>query len=242
MAYSPYDIPGYPSQYDTWNQDMNLSGQLDQFFQQQMQWGMQQFQANSQLTDQVVGDLLQNYGQLSGLGSQLMSMYQKDFQPEYQSLVNDANNSSSQARIQQAMGAAESGVAQSFNGQRQAALSDLQSFGVDPSSGRYAELDAAERTQQAAAQAGAGFQAEQATEATGRGLRSEALQIGSAMPGQATAAYNAAGQSATAAENAQLANSQEGVNMFNSAAQIGHMAKVPYLPTSGGGGGGGGGN
>jgi len=191
-----------------------ISQIAEQYMTQQYAWGQQQFANNTQLTDQVVGDAMNLYGSLSGVGGQLMSDYSKYFQPEYQSLVTDANNYASTARIQQAMGAAESGVSQSFNGQRNAALADLQSFGIDPSSGRYAQLDAAERTQQAAAQAGAGFQAEQATEATGRGLRSEALQLGSVMPSQATAAYNAAGQAATAAENAQLANSQEGVNMM----------------------------
>lgn len=188
----------------------------EQYMQQQYEWGQQQFQKNSQLTDQVVGDLMNLYGSLSGVGSTLMSEYNNMFVPEYQKLVQDANSYSGQARIQQAMGAAESGVSQNFNGQRNAALADLQSFGIDPSSGRYAQLDSAERMQEAAAAAGAGFQAEQATEATGRALRSEALQLGSVMPSQATAAYNAAQGAATAGENAKLANSQEGVNMMGS--------------------------
>jgi hypothetical protein len=220
-----------------------VSQYAEQLMQQQYAWGQAQFQQNSQLTDQVVGNLMSLYGQLTGAGNQLMSQYQSLFAPEYQQLVTDANNYSSQARIQQAMGAAESGVAQQFNGARNAALADLQSFGIDPSSGRYAALDAAERTQAAAAQAGAGFQAEQATEATGRGLRSEALQLGSVMPSQATAAYNAAEGAATAGENAKLANAQEGVNMLGSPTQHGAVAQqlhqaqsYPPFPNPGGGG------
>lgn len=177
-------------------------------------WGLQQFANVSQLTDQVVGDMLNLYGQLSGVGNDLMGQYKNLFMPEYQNLVQDANNYSSQARIQQAMGAAESGVAQNFNSQRNAALASLQSFGIDPSSGRYAALDQTERLQQAAAQAGAGFQAEQATEATGRALRSEALQLGSVMPSQATAAYNAAGQAAGAGANIRMATAQLGSNLL----------------------------
>ena len=149
-----------------------ISAIAEQLMQAQYAWGQQQFAQNSQLTNQVVGDLMNLYGSLSGMGTTLMNQYSQYFMPEYQNLVNDANNYSSQARIQQAMGAAESGVAQNFNGQRNAALADLQSFGIDPSSGRYAQLDQAQRTQEAAAAAGAGFQAEQATEATGRALRS----------------------------------------------------------------------
>jgi hypothetical protein len=221
-----------------------VSQYAEQLMQQQYAWGQSEFAKNSQLTDQVVGNLMGLYSQLTGAGNQLMSQYQTMFAPEYQQLVTDANNYSSQARIQQAMGAAESGVAQQFNGARNAALADLQSFGIDPSSGRYAALDAAERTQAAAAQAGAGFQAEQATEATGRGLRSEALQLGSVMPSQATAAYNAAQGAAVAGENAKLANSQEGVNMLGSPTQLGGVAQAlhqaqsyPPIPSTGGGGG-----
>jgi hypothetical protein len=176
---------------------------------------------------------MNTYGQLSDMGGSLMNEYQNMFEPEYKQLNTDANNYASQARIQQAMGAAESGVAQDFNGQRNAALSDLQEYGIDPSSGRYDQLDKTERVQQAAAQAGAGFQAEQATEATGRGLRSEALQLGSVMPSQATAAYNAAATAATAGENATLANSQEGVNMMGSPTQWGSLGQEYKMASSG---------
>lgn len=204
---------------------IDISNYMDQIMKAQYAWGQDQFAKNSTLTDAVVGDLMGLYSQLTGVGNQLMDQYKNMFAPEYQNLVQDANNYASQARIQQAMGAAESGVAQQFNAQRNAALSDLQSFGIDPSSGRYASLDAAERTQQAASQAGAGFQAEQATEATGRGLRSEALQLGSVMPSQATAAYNAAQGAAGAAENARLANTQEGANILGTPAQLGAVGQ-----------------
>lgn len=203
-----------------------LAQMAEGLMQEQFTWGQQQFAQNSQLTDQVVGDMLNLYSSMSGIGNTLMGMYQQAFVPEYHNLVQDANNYSSQARIQQAMGSAESGVAQNFNGQRDAALADLQSFGIDPSSGRYAQLDSAERMQEAAAAAGAGFQAEQSTEATGRALRSEALQLGSVMPSQATAAYGAANGAATSAENAKLANSQEGVNMMGSPIQWGQLANM----------------
>src|SRR5271163_1998453 len=91
----------------------------------------------------------------------LLSTWQQTFLPELESLIADANSYASPARIQQAMGAAESGVAQSFDQARDNALHDLTSFGIDPSSGRYAQLDQASRMQEAAAQAGAGNIAEQ---------------------------------------------------------------------------------
>jgi hypothetical protein len=213
------------------------------FMQQQYQWGQNEFNQIQQFNDGVISKMMGLYDRLSGIGNTLMNQYNRYFGPEYAQLVADAKNYASPARIQQAMGAAESGVAQSFNAQRNANISDLQSYGIDPSSGRYAELDAAERAQQAAAQAGAGFQAEQATEATGRALRSEALQLGSVMPSQATGAYNAAQAAAAAGANLQLATAQEGVNLMGSPIQWAdvnaQMQRNALLAAGGAGGGGG---
>jgi hypothetical protein len=214
-------------------QELSVSDQADQLMQEMNAWGQSQYNTLSGLGEQAIGSLMQNFSALSGIGSNIMKTYNADFIPEYQNLVNDANNYASPARIQQAMGAAESGVAQSFSGQRNAALADLEGMGVDPSSGRYAALDAAERTQQAASQAGAGFQAEQATEATGRGLRSEALQIGNTMPGQATAAYGAGSQAASAAGQTAAAIGNMGANMMGVGAKYGQVAMdLKYPPQS----------
>src|SRR6516164_9369613 len=54
------------------------------------------------------------------------------------------------------MGQAEAGVQQAGEQARQSALQDLQSYGIDPSAGRYAALDQASRVQTAASAAGAG--------------------------------------------------------------------------------------
>ncbi len=198
--------------------------------QAQYAWGQQQFAQNSTLTNQVVGNYLTSFGTLSGAANQALSQYNQMFVPEMNQLVTDANDYSSAARMQYNMGAAESQTGQAFDQQRQAALQDLQSYGIDPSSGRYAALDAAERSQEAAAEAGAGNVAEQQTEATGRGLRSEAIQVGERLPGEAVSELSAGEQALAGAENAQLANSQEGVNMMGSAPQwagIGQQTKFP---------------
>jgi hypothetical protein len=79
-------------------------------------------------------------------------------------------------QIAAAMGSAESGVMQAGEQQRQAALQDLQSYGIDPSSGRYASLDQANRVQMAASAAGAGNQARQATLEYGNALTNQGIQ------------------------------------------------------------------
>lgn len=90
-------------------------------------------------------------------------------------MVNDANTYASQGRIQTAMGQAETDTGQAMDQGRQQAEQQLQSYGIDPSSGRYAALETAQAAQKAAAQAGAGQTARQRTEDTGRQLRAQAI-------------------------------------------------------------------
>src|SRR4029077_19627770 len=78
-------------------------------------------------------------------------------------------------RIATAMGQTEAGVMQGAEAGRQNAIRDLQSFGIDPSSGRYAALDTANRVMSGATAAGAGNQQRMATEATGNALQQQAL-------------------------------------------------------------------
>ena len=134
----------------------------------------------------------------------LMSTWDNTFLPELNSLIADANSYASPARIQQAMGAAEANVSQSFDQSRNNALHDLTSFGIDPSSGRYAQLDQASRMQEAAAQAGAGNIAEQQTEAIARSLRSEAIQATAQLPSQAAAMIGASAQAMQVQVNQEL--------------------------------------
>jgi hypothetical protein len=73
------------------------------------------------------------------------------------------------------MGQAEAGVQQGAEAARQSALSDLQSYGIDPSAGRYAGLDQAARVQAGASAAGAGNQQRMADVATGNAMQNQAI-------------------------------------------------------------------
>ena len=205
-----------------------LGQQNQQLEQESYDTAGQEYQQNATLSDAAIGNLMQTSAAATGIATDAMSEFNGVFVPEVNQLVNDANNYSSQARIQQAMGAAESGVAQSFNGQRNAALSDLQSYGIDPSSGRYAALDNTERMQEAASAAGAGFQAEQATEATGRGLRSEAIQATANMPGYANQAEGVAANAAGAAGGVAIGTGNMGANLLGTAAKYGSVADSAF--------------
>lgn len=162
---------------------LDTLGQFSQSYSQQLQDEAAITYGNSGGTFDDA--MLQEIGQAGGAFGSLMGMWDSVFKPEVENLVQDAASYAGSARKQLAMGAAESEASQSSDAQRQAALADLQSFGVDPSSGRYAALDKASRVREAATQAGAGNAAEQQTEAVARALRSEAIQATANLPGYA---------------------------------------------------------
>jgi hypothetical protein len=93
-------------------------------------------------------------------------------------LMRDALSYASPQRIAVDMGMAEAGVQQAAEAGRQSAIRDLESYGVDPSSGRYAALDSANRVMAAASAAGAGNQQRMADIAAGNAMRNQALSAG----------------------------------------------------------------
>jgi len=94
------------------------------------------------------------------------------------SLMRDALSYASPQRIAVDMGMAEAGVMQAGERGRLSAIRDLESYGIDPSSGRYAALDKANRVMTAAAGAGAGNQQRMASQAAGNAMRNQALAAG----------------------------------------------------------------
>ena len=78
-------------------------------------------------------------------------------------------------RIATDVGQAEAGVQQGAEAGRQSAIQDLQSYGIDPSAGRYAGLDTANRVMAGAAAAGAGNQQRMADIATGNAMQNQAI-------------------------------------------------------------------
>lgn len=193
---------------------LQLAQEADQLAQAQYQWGKDQFAKDSTLTDQVVNNFLTGASAAFQQGTTDLSDYNNLFRPENAQLVADANDYASTARIQKNMGSAEAGVQQGMESGRQNAEKDLQAFGIDPSSGRYKALDDAERVQAGAAAAGAGNQSEAQTEATGRSLRSQAIQVGETIPGQAMNEFNVSNAGNAAAQNAKLANTTVGANIL----------------------------
>jgi hypothetical protein len=149
-------------------------------------------------------------------------------------LVRDAESYNSEARQRFDMGAAESTVGQADEAARNEAERQLQSYGINPNSGRYQDLMLTSRIQDAAARAGAGTQAGLNTANIGRQMQLQAAQLGQNLPGMAVNALNSAYQGVTGAQNAELGMLNTGANLVNTATPLFNAsASANHLPPVG---------
>lgn len=213
-----------------------LSQLLANLGQQQQAWAQQQFDTAQGVTDDNISRYIQQADLARQQGQNLWDRYTGVFQPEENQLVQDANTYASTARTQQNMGLAESDVSQAMDQGKHNAEQQLQSFGIDPSSGRYAELEQAQNAQRAAAAAGAGTQAALATQQTGRDLRNQAIAVGQQLPGQSVNAMNTALGGIAGAENSILGLENTGANLMHTAdpyfSDAMHLNNPPTSTTS----------
>ena len=193
-----------------------LSFQLGQ---EQLAWAREQYASDRELIDGVVDAAMRRLEINDADAAKDRARYEEIFQPLEDRMAQEAVDFASPERQQLEMERAQSTVAQQFEAQRRAALQNLESFGVDPSSTRFAALDAGSRVSQAAAQAGAGNQARAQTEAIGRALQSEAVNVGRGYPGQVAGTYATALQSGNQAANSQLAGTASGASTMGTGTQ-----------------------
>jgi hypothetical protein len=186
---------------------------------EQLAWAKEQYANDSEVTSRVVDSFLDTQAINQETAQKDRARYEEIFQPLEESLAADAASYSSPERRDLEMGRAQAGVAQQFDAQRSNALSQLESFGIDPTSTRYAALDLGYRAQQAAASAAAGNQAGQQVDAMGRALRSEAINVGRGYPGQIAGQYGTALGAGSQGVNSTLAQTASGANTMGTSAQ-----------------------
>jgi hypothetical protein len=187
--------------------------------QEQLAWAREQYASDRVITDEVVGMSMDIARQNQKTAMEDRARYQNTYQPLEDELVAEAKSYASPERRELEIGKAQAAVAQQFDQQRAAAMQNLQDYGVDPTSGRGQGADIAMRTQQGAATAAAGNQASAMVDATGRALRSEALNIGKGYPGQIAGQYGTALQGGNLGINSQLATTASGANTMGTGAQ-----------------------
>lgn len=174
---------------------------------EQLAWAKEQYASVKGTTDKVVDALLSSQAKLDQRADEYHQRYKDVFQPAQDRYLADAESFSSGERQENERGRAQAAVAQNFEAARQAATRQLEGFGVNPASTRYAALDLGARLGRASASAAAGNEAVRATEATGMALRSNAIGMGNGLPGQSissAATGNSAGQGAVGSGNSTL--------------------------------------
>lgn len=205
--------------------DMQLA-QMDQSIGTMLvDWGLTQFNNLVALTDPIIKSLTGMASNLYQQANQYYSTFENEFQPIINQWVNDAETYASAPRIAQAEGEAESQENQAMDQARIAAESNLESMGISPDSGRYQDLELAQRTQGAAAGVGQAELARQRIEDTGRQMREFAINTGMQYPAMSVNAANAGTQANSIAGQIGIGRLTAGANAVNTGAPW----KAPYV-------------
>lgn len=186
---------------------------------EQLAWAREKYAKDMQIADNVIDAALKRQEVNDANAAKDRARYEAVYQPLEDELAKDARDYATPERMEVEASKAQADVAQQFDASRRRAMENLQSFGVDPSSLRYAALDRGANVQQAAASAAAGNQAREQTEAIGRALRSEAINVGRGYPGQIAGTYGTALQSGNQGINSALATTASGANTMGTGLQ-----------------------
>lgn len=187
---------------------------------EQLAWAKEQDGMNRELLNRVVTSQEGIQGEQLKNAQADRKRYEEIYQPLEDTLTKEFEDYNTPEQQQSERGRAIADVNTQFDATRRNALQRLESYGVDPSQTRNQALDLGTRVQQAAAQAGAATNATRNTEATGRALRAEALNIGKGYPSNVAQSYAgslAAGNSAVGNTNqttSTSANAIQGANSF----------------------------
>jgi hypothetical protein len=186
-------------------------------------WAKGEQAKNDTQNQSIIDQQLKTQDAASANAADAQSRYKSVYQPLEDQAVHTAMTYDSPQQEQLQAGAAQAAVAQQFDAQRVSAAQNLESFGIDPSSTRYAALDTGVRTAQAAASAAAGNTAIQQTQATARGLQANAINVGRGLPSDVNAGENTSINAGNSAANVGLATTASGANTMGTAVQYGGL-------------------
>jgi hypothetical protein len=122
---------------------------------------------------------------LGNAATNILGNWQQLYGPLQQKFVSDVSNYDTPGSEEMAAGQASADVGAQYQAAGDAARRQLEGYGINPSSTRFAGLDIGMRTGQAAAEAAAANQARINRQTTGMGLEATALNIGNQAPSQA---------------------------------------------------------
>jgi hypothetical protein len=225
---SDNEAPPAPDYTPIADAQKKMAQQQNAMSMEQFEWAKKVYGENKEITDKVVAGFLKTQERNDANAIADRERYERIYQPLEDDLAQEARDYASPERREREMGKAQANVAQQFGAARVNAQRNLEAFGIDPEDTRYAALDIGFRAQQAAAAAGAGNQASDMVDATGRALRSEALNIGKGYPGQIAGTYNTALQAGSGANQQGLATTNSGANTMGTGVQWGAQAGSNY--------------
>lgn len=187
--------------------------------QAQLNWAKQQYAMDRELADQLIGDIRQRSAMQDSWAQEDRQRYQDVFAPLENQMVEEAKNYDTEERRKFEAQRDMASVSSQFDAAREAAQRNLESYGIDPSSTRYAALDVGSRTQQAAAMAGAGNAAAHRVEDVGRALKADAVNLGRGFQINPLASSQAALQGNQAASGINLGTTASGASTMGTGAQ-----------------------
>jgi hypothetical protein len=208
--------PDYGPLIASSTQAAQIAGQTSR---EQLDWAKQQYADQAPITKQYMQSMIDSSNQNIQNAKEAQARLQQTYYPIENQFAAQAQGYNDPARASQRSAAAQADVATAMGTQRQAALQSLEGYGIDPSQTRYGALDLGTRISQAAAQANAGTQSRNQSEATGLALEGEAINIGRGYPGQVAQAYGTATQAGNAGIASGLNTSSTYGNMMGSPTQ-----------------------
>lgn len=186
---------------------------------EQLAWAKEQYAQDRQVTDKVVDSFLQTQDENMANARKDRERYENVFQPLQDEAIAEAKDFNTPGRRDLMVGQAQAAVGQQFDAARDQATRQLESFGINPASTRFAALDIGTRAQEAAAKAAAGTQMALNVENTARALRDNTINMGNGLPAQSISSYGTANNSGTGAVNSGLATTASGANTMGTGAQ-----------------------
>lgn len=187
--------------------------------QDQLAWAKEQYGKDSAITGKVVDQFLSDMQDTSDNAKKDRARYEQIFQPLEQDLANDAATYASPEKKDLEVGRSQAAVGQQFTQAREQAKSQLEGYGINPSSTRFAALDIGMRANEAAAKAAAGNQASENVDNTARALRSEAINVGKGYPGSIAQSYASSTNQGNSAGGQQLGTTASGASTMGTAPQ-----------------------
>lgn len=187
---------------------------------QQLQWAKDEFNQEQPLVneaEQTQIDLGQQDLQFAG---EEENNYNQIYAPLESSFVDQAENWASPANTALVQGQAQDSVAEQSNQELAASQEQLRSYGIDPSSPKYAGLTIGANAIAGAGEAAAGTTAAQNLKLQQLGLESQAINTGRGLVNSTSQLGSTGASAASGAANTAESNLQTGSNAMSAPSQM----------------------